>query len=206
MGAKLEAMQPVGQNKHLKLRLGKGKYSFDAIYFSATRADCALEVGDRVDAAFYLQINEFRGSRTVQLQVVDLRASVLPSQRERESLRLCEIFLDGAALTPEEAARLLPGREQFVRLWQGLRQAAGEAELAGDRLPLLRQMAGWVGGAEPFARAELGLAVFAERGLLTLEETERHLRLVLCPKGKVVLEESCHLRRLRRLLGSDKGE
>jgi len=201
LGAKLEAVQPVGQNKHLKLRLAKGKYDFDAIYFSATQAECALGPGDRVDAAFYLQVNDFRGNRTVQLQVVDLRSSRSPSQRERESLALAAALTAGVALTPQEAARLLPSREQFVRLWQSIvRTVPGEEE---DRLPLLRRLAGQVGGAEPFLRAEVGLAVFAERGLIALEEAEEVLRITIRSRNKVVLEESCHLQRLRRLLEGD---
>ncbi len=204
LGAKLENMQPVGQNKHLKLRLAKGKYVFDAIYFSATRADCALNAGDRVDAAFYLQINEFRGSRTVQLQVVDLRSSHSPSQRERENMALSAALTAGTDLTAEEAARLLPSREQFVRLWQTLVQLNRQGEETDSRLPALRRLAGQVGGAEPFLRTEVGLAVFAERGLIALEEAEEHLKIAICATGKVVLEESCHLQRLHRLLEGER--
>ena len=83
-GARLESMQSVGQNKHLKLRLQKGHTSFDGIFFSVTPAECGLTVGERVDAAFYLQINEFRGSRSLQLQLVDLRSAHDPGAREAE--------------------------------------------------------------------------------------------------------------------------
>ena len=68
MGATLLRTQNVGQNRHLKLRLGKGSAQFDGIFFSTNAAACGCQEGDRVDAAFYLQINEFRGSRTVQLR------------------------------------------------------------------------------------------------------------------------------------------
>ena len=83
-GARLESMQSVGQNKHLKLRLQKGHTSFDGIFFSVTPAECGLTVGERVDAAFYLQVNEFRGSRSLQLQLVDLRSAHDPGAREAE--------------------------------------------------------------------------------------------------------------------------
>ena len=84
MGAKVESLQNVGQNRHLKLRLSKGPYHFDAIFFSATAGECGAAAGMRVDAAFHLQVNEFRGVSSVQLQLVDLRPAVLPSVRERE--------------------------------------------------------------------------------------------------------------------------
>ena len=69
MGATLERLQSVGQNRHLKLRLSKGSSQFDGIFFSVSPDTCPVAAGSRVDAAFYLQINEFRGNRTVQLQI-----------------------------------------------------------------------------------------------------------------------------------------
>ncbi len=206
LGAKIESMQNVGQNRHLKLRLSRGKHIFDAIYFSATREGCGLEAGDRVDAAFYLQINEFRGSRTVQLQIIDLRGSVSPSAREQVCLDLADRLRSGGDLTPQEAARMLPGRDQFVRLWQAASRLTGGAGC--DRLPALRRLAGAVGGAEPFLRTLVGLLVFAERGLVTLEAEED--RLTIAPaanlRGKVDLGESPYVRRLRQILGiQEKG-
>ena len=65
MGATLERLQSVGQNRHLKLRLSKGSSQFDGIFFSVSPDTCPVAAGSRVDAAFYLQINEFRGNRTV---------------------------------------------------------------------------------------------------------------------------------------------
>ena len=88
LGATLLRTQNVGQNRHLKLRLGKGCAQFDGIFFSTVAERCGCAVGDRVDAAFYLQINEFRGSRTVQLQMVDIRPSLCASGREQEALTL----------------------------------------------------------------------------------------------------------------------
>ena len=105
MGARVESMQGVGQNRHLKLRLVKGECRFDAIFFSATAAACGVSAGMRVDAAFHLQINEFRGVSTVQLQLVDLRPAAGPSQRERECLELVERLTSGGPVTEQEALR-----------------------------------------------------------------------------------------------------
>ena len=61
MGATLERLQGVGQNRHLKLRLSKGSSQFDGIFLLRLPDTCPVAAGSRVDAAFYLQINEFRG-------------------------------------------------------------------------------------------------------------------------------------------------
>ena len=207
LGAKIDSMQSVGQNRHLKLRLSRGKYSFDAIYFSATRDECGLEVGERVDAAFYLQINEFRGSRSVQLQMIDLRPSVTPSARERACLELVSCLHSSGALTPQEAARMLPGREQLVHLWQAVVRFAGSnCSACEDQFPLLRRLAGSIQGAEPFLRTLVGLLVFAERELLTLETAGDTLTITVNVHKKVNLAESPYIRRLHQILGlQEKG-
>ena len=204
MGAKVESLQGVGQNKHLKLRLSKGKSTFDAIYFSITAAECGLRPGDRVDAAFHLQINEFRGNRTVQLQMLDLRPSRTPSARERESLRLWESLLSGGEIRPREAARMLPGREQFVRLWQALVAMTGGGDVTVSRLPCLRRLSGEMGGAEPFLRTSVALSVFAERGILRLDVGKDTMELAVRTGRKVRLEECVYLRRLHDILGTEQ--
>ena len=206
-GAKIESMQSVGQNRHLKLRLSRGKYSFDAIYFSANRDSCGLEVGDRVDAAFYLQVNEFRGSRTVQLQMIDLRGSATPSAREQECLELASRLRDCVSLTPQEAARMLPGRDQFVHLWQAvIRLTDGGGPITVEKLPALRRLASAMRGAEPFLRTAVGLSVFAERHLLVLDGGTDCLTITVDAHEKVNLGESLYVRRLHQILGlSEKG-
>lgn len=84
-GATLDRAQNVGQNRHLKVRLSKGSAQFDGIFFSATAEQCGCRTGCRVDAAFYLQVNEFRGNRSVQMQIVDIRPSLCGQRAGRAS-------------------------------------------------------------------------------------------------------------------------
>ena len=170
LGATLLRTQNVGQNRHLKLRLGKGCAQFDGIFFSTVAERCGCAVGDRVDAAFYLQINEFRGSRTVQLQMVDIRPSLCASGREQEALDLAHRCAGGGHLAPRDARRALPTREQFAAAWRFLERAVPEEGLTADRLPLLRHLAAEMGGAEPVLRAAVCAAVFREWGLLDWQQ------------------------------------
>ena len=200
-GATLERAQNVGQNRHLKLRLSKGSAQFDGIFFSATAEACGCPPGSRVDAAFYLQVNEFRGARSVQMQLVDLRPSLTASGREEESLQLLDQCLAGEDLTAKEATRLLPSREQFVRAWRSLQKAVPEEGLDVDYLPLLRSLATVLGGPDPFLRTALCLEVFVEMGLLRLRRTGDRVLLQLAGQGKKVdLESSAYLRRLHGIL------
>ena len=200
-GALLETAQSVGQNRHLKVRLQKGHTFFEGIFFSVTADDIGIAAGSRVDAAFYLQINEFRGSRSVQLQLLDIRPARTPSAREAELLALRDTLLSGGELSARDAARLLPSREQFVRIWRVLERSAGDGALSGPELPLLRRIASELPGAEGFLRTALSLEIFAERGLLTLERSGDTLTLRLTSDGKKVeLDDNPYISRLREIL------
>ena len=200
-GALLDSVQSVGQNRHLKVRLQKGHAVFEGIFFSVTAEDAGVVAGNRVDAAFYLQINEFRGSRTVQLQLLDLRPARAPSPRETELLALRDTLIGGDALSPRDAARLLPAREQFVRVWRALERDAVSGVLSEPELPLLRRLAAEMTGAESFLRVAVCLDIFAERGLLTMERSGDTLTLRLTSDGKKVeLDENPYLKQLHEIL------
>ena len=197
MGATLLRTQNVGQNRHLKLRLGKGSAQFDGIFFSTNAAACGCQEGDRVDAAFYLQINEFRGSRTVQLQMVDIRPSLLASSREQESLTLVAQCAAGEPVSPKNARRMLPSREQYVAMWRALEHLAAAGELHTAYLPLLRSLSAYMGKTDAFLRCAFCLEVFQERGLLHFRRQGDEIFLSLAAKDKKVkLEDSEYIRRL----------
>ena len=197
MGATLLRTQNVGQNRHLKLRLGKGNAQFDGIFFSTTSAACGCAEGDRVDAAFYLQVNEFRGSRTVQLQMVDIRPSLSASSREQECLTLVEQCAAGEPVSARNAHRMLPSREQYAAVWRSLVHLTPEGALHTAYLPLLRSLSAAMGKADGFLRSAFCLAVFQERGLLKLEIQGDTIDIQLAGRDKKVrLEDSEYIRRL----------
>ena len=122
-------------------------------------------------------------------------------------MRLCGGFVEGGEIAPQEAARLLPGREQFVRVWQSLARLCPDGEADVPELPALRQIAGAAGGTEPFLRANFCVAVFAERNLIRLERENGQMHIALERGRKVSLEDSRYMRRLREVLGmEEKGE
>ena len=191
LGVTLDRVQGVGQNRHLKLRFSKGTVQLEGIFFSATAQQCPCQPGGRVDVAFYLQINEFRGSRTVQLQVVDLRPSLQSSAREEESLLLLRRLEEGESLSSREALRILPSRQQCAAAWRLLRQEITPTGTERHYLPFLRQLSAAIPGTDPFLRACFCVELFCERGLLRREIRDEEIRLRLCPVDeKVDLEQS----------------
>ena len=135
----------------------------------------------------------------MQLQVCDLRPALTRAQAERA---LYEKFRRGEALTPGEAEALLPSREEFVVLWRYLKGHAHPAPLEETAPRLARSIARSAGRRETVMRTLVCLEVFDERGLIRLERTTDHLHIALqAVEGKVDLEDSWILRRLREMRG-----
>ena len=198
-GCLVTAISEVGGGRHLKLKLAAGGRSFDAIFFSATAAEAGVAQGDRVDVAFTPQVNEYRGWRSVQFQVCDLRPALTRAQAERA---LFEKFRRGEELTRREAAALLPTREEFVVLWRYLKGHAGQTPLEETAHRLARNIARSAGRRETVMRTLVCLEVFDERGLIRLEHTTDHLHIALqSVEGKVNLDDSWIMRRLRGMSG-----
>ena len=155
--AVLEAVTPIAGGKHLRLRLGKFGRSFDAVFFSRSAESLGLRPGALVDAAFFPQINEFRGRRSVQLLMSDLRP-----HDDSAALRV---------LRGEGYEGPVPEREDFVRLWRSLLARGGslQAPLSAVCETLAPGM--WD------AQLCLCLKVFEELQLLDLAWDGSHVRL-----------------------------
>lgn len=73
-GMVVRRKQCVGsERQHLKLTLDDGKQEWEAIAFR--QADCHDIIGERVDVAYHLDINNYNGRCSLQLKVEDLRPS-----------------------------------------------------------------------------------------------------------------------------------
>ena len=189
----------VGGGRHLKLKLRRDGVAMDAIFFSANTAACGIENGQRLDIAFTLQINQFRGSRTVQLQLCDLRPAPTRSQLERSLFRRLQA---GETLSPWEASLMLPQRRDFAHLWRYLEQlcAAGPAQAPMDQL--LRQVTRSFSGHRSYGKALVCLHVMDERGLIQVAVQNQQATVRLCrPREKVDLEQAGMMRQLRHDLG-----
>lgn len=198
-GCTVASLSDVGGGRHLKLKITFKSKSLDAIFFSCTVADCGLCVGDRVDLAFHLQINEYRGWKSVQLQLADLRPAQTRAQAERA---LYEKYRRGEALTSDEATALTPSREEFASLWRYLKNRADGTSVEEPPVRLAKNVAHATGSRETFTRTMICLEVFHERGLVHLEEKRDFLRIDLnAVDGKVDLDASYILQRLKKLTG-----
>ena len=188
----------VGGGRHTRCQLSKKGQTMDSIFFSTPLQDTGLQPGARIDVAFYPQINEFRGNRTVQLLLMDLRRSQDPLQRD---LKLYQRYVSGELLSRKELLRLIPERRHFVAVWKYLVRCGGAAAVVESPTVLTRHISDASGCPQTCATTMVCLEVFRERGLIDLKVSSRSLQISLHRNHrKVDLEESGIMRRLRQLL------
>ena len=166
----------VGNGKHMRLRLRNGKHSIHAIYFSATPETASIEPGDVVDVAFSPQINEFRGERSVQMNILDLRPSCAAecSHSTEGYAELLSGTIDSAA-----AASLLPDRNTLATVWRYL-AGAGQT-IREDPMCLCRKIVRWSGNSLSLGQLLVCLDIFRDVGLLQIRRMRKYMLIDLIP-------------------------
>ena len=192
-------LSEVGGGKHLRLglRCSNGQ-TLAAIFFSQTALGAGVALGDTVDAAFTPQINEFRGARTVQLNLVDLRLARRLRQQTDDERDLYSRFVRQEPLAPAEAARLLPTRSEFVAVWRYLIANSRDDRLQENFACMGRKIARGAAESLTLSKARICLDVFAEQGLIELHASRRCCQIRLTSDGhKVDLDASPIVKALR---------
>ena len=182
----VERSSQVGGGRHMRLRLRSGRHGFNAIYFSATPESASVEQGDLVDVAFTPQINEFRGERSVQMNILDIRPACRAecSPRMTGYRELCQ-----GCVTPEAAEHLLPDRAMLGMLWRYLSAAGGEVR--ENPMCLCRKVVRWSGMPMSLGQMMTCLDIFADVGLVTLQRLHKYICICPVPRSdKADLNES----------------
>jgi len=192
----VERITMVGGGRHMRLRLRTGHHILGAIYFSATPETVSIEQGDLVDVAFNAQINEFRGERSVQMNVLDIR----PSCCAESSPEMLEYGRIRTGLSPAAAALLLPDRVTLGDVWRYL--AAAGPSIRENPICLCRKIVRRSGRPLSVGKLLTCLDIFADVGLLQTHRLHKYIRIdLLHTSGKADLNQSNTMQLLLRAKG-----
>ena len=172
----VDRINPVGGGRHMRLRLRSGRYLLNAIYFSATAESASIRLGDVVDVAFNPQVNEFRGERNVQMNIIDIR----PSCTAEASPEMSGYHaLHRQQLTAELADMLLPDRATLALVWRYL--SAGGGTVTESPMCLCRKIVRWSGAPLSLGKMLTCLDIFSDVGLLETHRLHKNLTIRLTP-------------------------
>ena len=193
--ATVERISLVGNGRHTRLRLRCGRFVMNAIWFSTTPQIASIEPGDLVDVAFQPQVNEFRGERTVQLNVLDIRPHCdSPCNPDASLYRR----LRTGNLTRAEAEKLLPSRQVLGAVWRYLADRSGA--ICETPICLCRKIVRRSGLEIDTGMLLTCLDIFHDVGLLQLQRMHKYLQIQLnAVDGKADLQQSSTLQRLLQL-------
>ena len=168
----------VGNGRHMRLRLRSGKTGINAIYFSASPETASIRTGDLVDVAFTPQINEFRGERTVQMNVLDIRPCC---SAECSPEVTAYNMLVHRKLTCDAAASLLPDRTVLATVWRYL---VAQGNIRETPMCLCRKIVRWSGTALSLGMLLTCLDIFADVGLLQIQRQHKYILIQPTPGEK----------------------
>ena len=183
----------VGAGRHMRLRLRSGHFILNAIYFSASPESASIQQGDLVDVAFNAQINDFRGERTVQMNVLDIR----PTCSAECSPELWGYGTLHSGQPVADPALLLPDRTTLGDVWRYL--ASSGARIQESPICLCRKIVRRSGRPLSLGKLLTCLDIFADVGLLRHQRLHKYIIIELNrSSGKADLNKSKTLQRLIR--------
>lgn len=177
---KLEKITAVGEGKHLRLTFSRDGTVQNCMLFHTPAKLFPYEPGDELDLAVTLDAKEYRGEMQLSVFVRDMKLSALDTDALIRGKLTFEKYKRGDDLTLEDAQELLPDYADFALLYRFLRERGG---WSGGAAVLLYRLDG---GKMGYARLLTALEVFAERGLLLLEQSGEQLKIELCEAEKKV--------------------
>ena len=192
-GLQVERLSAVGGGRHLRMRLRADRYSFPAIFFSCTAQSASVCDGDLVDVAFMPQINEFRGERIVQLNLVDIR----PSCSNDCSPELFGYHnLQNGTVSSGDAVFLMPDRFTLGVIWRYLADAR-EGCVTESPICLCRKIVRRSNIPLALGTLLAALDIFREVGLIEVKSLPKYITIRVLPvQGKADLMSSPTMQKL----------
>jgi len=184
LDARIERVVALSEGKHSKIRLSKNGMFFDALFFSVSPRQLGFEAGDRVDVAFSVGLNEFRGEISVSLKAKGICAAGEDTYALHREKQLYERCTRGEC----KGIDLVPTRDETALVYRYIR-ALNEAPFAPDVLyrNFKRQ------SDMSYARFRLAIDILTELGVFIKTPNA----IAVAPSGtKVDLNSSAIVRRL----------
>ncbi len=188
----------VGNGRHMRLKLRSGHHSINAIYFSVTQESVSIQTGDAVDIAFTPQVNEFRGERSVQMNVLDIRPSCAADCSPE--LGAYHALVNGC-ITRQMAENLLPDRNTLGIVWRYL---AASPSIHEAPICLCRKIVRWSGKPLSLGQLMTCLDIFRDVELLQIHRHHKYITIRLTPgQVKADLSKSQTMQQLLHATGKE---
>ena len=190
---KITNIIPLSNDKHLKLMLSNSNARISALRFFSSSAEFQYKVGDIVDIAVTLEVNEYNNQENLSVIIRDIKFADIDNTDYLKSLSLYERFCNGEQLSKQEVLSLIPSREDFALVYRYLKQNS----CINYRIDV---MAYRLNNKLSYGKIKVILEAMNELGLIAIYEDMKKFEIKMCSvTNKVNIEDSLIIKRLKEV-------
>ena len=115
--AQLDAVYPLSEGRHSRLRLRQGNATLYAVLFGVSPSALGYHPGDRVEALLYLSIYEGHSGPMLSARIRELRPAGIGNDYVMQT-QLYQALEGGSALTEAQRKALLPDRSEVASVFR----------------------------------------------------------------------------------------
>lgn len=192
---------PLGWGNSLKLTIAKDGIVLSALYFGMNRDRLDLCEGDIGDAACRVETVETKGKKAIRIVLMDLRLAPEEYEKYHTEMELFKKFKEGEDISREEAAALMPQKQEFVAV---LRHIHRNRDDRGNVVARIGSMCRKIGREErielSYARFMVCVQALSEKNRLKYTLKDETIEIKLMEEQPTNLSTSDTMMRLREAL------
>ena len=194
----ITSIQPVKNNTHLRITFMKSGRYINAMKFKASTQTFAYKVGDKVDIAVSLDVNEYRGEESLSIFIRDIRFSDTDNLRYIKSQRLFDSFCKGEVLSREELVSIIPTRTMFAVVFRYLKGLKNRDNLHPE--VILHEL----NDAVSMGQLRVIFEALNDLGVIAIYEDMKRLSVKMLDKGqKVNIPDAAIIKRLKEVYSNE---
>lgn len=189
----------IGEGKHLKLTIEKDSFTAVALYFGIPKEQFPFSEGDVADFMCNIDMNDFRGTLSVQVVVKDVRMTELEESEKTRQEKCFESILDGNfEVSEKDYPQMLHFRSGFLLLKSMI--GGFDKQVTLDVWKCAKKVSSDYNVECSAVMFNIMLSVFEEMKLITLNRSGADFADVslLKTEGKVNIENSEFLASLKK--------
>ncbi|MCD8096023.1 MAG: single-stranded-DNA-specific exonuclease RecJ [Ruminococcus sp.] len=189
---RVNAIYPLSGGKHTKINVTYGAKNVNVLVFSKSPESMFFNIGDFIDIAANIDINEYNGKESVSVKAADMRPANMQTEKYFAAKDCWEKLNEGKQLPISFVKRIVPSRNELVyvyKLLSGQRQADIDFLYMKINNPAIN-----------YCKLRIIIRVFCEAGLAELNAAEQSVS-ILDVRSKVDLNSTYTMKQLYAMLG-----
>lgn len=196
---KITSITPVKNNSHLRITFMSGGKYISAMKFKCSTNDFPYKIGDTVDIAVALDVNEYHGNEALSVIIKDIKFSDADNVKYILSGRIFDGFCVGEDISDEDLLTIIPDRSDFAAVYRALKKLGNSDNI---HLEVLTHN---VGDNISYGKMRVILEAMNDLGLIALYEDLKKCSIrILEVNTKVNLDSAEIIKNLKEVYRNGK--